>query len=174
MLLIPSTLWKPRLPPSGQEWHWSILRTLLVLFALMMGSPAFADHPTSADPRSQVKVSFQFPDATIKQTTLTIFRCSAILREKPLPKDVWVDDYKIDWWVFAALQDLGLPFKTKTIGKTGGPWKTTIIQIGDYPTGPNGRWVYFVNGARSRYDISTQTDSDLKEIRFVYEPSSSR
>ena len=85
-----------------------------------------------------------------------------------------MDDYKIDWWVFAALQDLDLPFRTKTTGKTGGPWKTTILRIGNYSTGPNGRWVYFVNGIRSRYDISTQTDSELKEIKFVYEATTTR
>ena len=158
----------------GINGSWPLLRTLLVLLALLIAAPAFADHPTGADPRSEVKVSFQFPDATVRQTTLTIFRCSSILRQKPLPKDVWVDDYKIDWWVFAALQDLDIPFNTKTVGKTGGTWKTTIVQIGDYSTGPNGRWVLFVNGTRSRFDISTQTDSDLREIRFVYEHAKTR
>jgi hypothetical protein len=155
--------------PDDQKKRWPLLKTLLVVFGLLIATPSFADHFTAADPRSEVKVSFEFPGAAIKETTLTVMRCYAIFHRRPLPKEVWVDDCKIDWWVFAALQDLNLSFKTRTVGKTGGPWNTTIVRIGDDSTGPDGRWVYSVNGIRSRYDISTQSDSDVKEIRFVYQ-----
>lgn len=151
-----------------------LLNLLLILLGLALAGPSMADHPTAADPRSEIRVAFQFPGSAVKQTTLTVVRCYEIFRRKPLPKDVRVDDYKIDWWVFAALQDLNLPFTTRTVGKTGGPWKTAIVSIGDYATGPRGKWVYFVNGTRSRYEISTQADADVKEIKFVYEPSKAR
>jgi hypothetical protein len=141
----------------------------LLLLCLFYTSIACADHPTAADLRSQVNVRFEFPGGFTKETTLTVFRCREIFKQKPLSKDVWVDNYKIDWWVFAALQDLGIPFKTKTIGNTGGLWKTTILQIGEHRSGPKGEWIYYVNGIRSRYNISAQTDESLKSIKFVYE-----
>jgi hypothetical protein len=147
------------------------MKKMLPLFAIFIAGITYADHPTLADFRSQINVRFEFPEGSIKETTLTVSRCSEIFKQKPLPTDVRVDDYKIDWWIFAALQDLDLPFKTKTIGKTGGPWETTILQIGEHQSGPKGKWVCFVNGIRSPYNISTQTDGGIKSIRFVYEKS---
>jgi hypothetical protein len=146
------------------------VKKLLLLVAFCYASIVYADHPSALGPISHpINVRFEFPGGVVKETDLSARRCDEILGKKPLPKDVWVDSYKIDWWFFAALQDLDLPFKTKTIGKTGGPWETTILQIGDYESGLKGKWVYYVNGIRSRYHISTQTDEDLKSIRFVYE-----
>jgi uncharacterized membrane protein YkvA (DUF1232 family) len=139
------------------------------LFAIFIAGIAYADHPTLSDFRNQINVRFEFPGGLIKETNLTVSRCSEIFKQKPLPKDVWVDSYKIDWWVFAALQDLDLPFKTVTAGKSGGFHETTILQIGEHRSGPKGKWVYFVNGFQSPYHISTQTDGGIKNIKFVYE-----
>jgi hypothetical protein len=146
------------------------MKKLLFLIAFCFTGIVYADHPSARGRmRSPVNVRFELPGGVVKETNLDATRCYDIFKQKPLDKDVWVDSYKIDWWVFAALQDLGLSFKTKTTGKTGGPWETTILQIGDYASGQKGKWVYYVNGIRSRYHISTQTDEDLKNIRFVYE-----
>ncbi|MHC1727298.1 MAG: hypothetical protein AB9866_15045 [Syntrophobacteraceae bacterium] len=147
------------------------MKKLLIVSAIFIASFAHADHNTLADFRRQINVKFEFPGGTVKETTLTVNRCHEIFKKKPLPKGVWVDDYKIDWWVFAALQDLNLPFKAETTGKTGGPWKTTILQIGEYPSGPQGTWIYYINGIKSPYHISTQEDSGLMSIKFVYKAS---
>jgi hypothetical protein len=144
------------------------MKKLLSLFAIFVAGMAYADHPTLADFRNQVHVRFEFPGGLIKESTLTVNRCSEIFKQKPLPNNVWVDSYKIDWWVFAALQDLDLFFKTETTGKSGGPRETTLLQIGEYQSDSKGKWVYFVNGIRSPYDLSTQTDEGLKNIKFVY------
>jgi hypothetical protein len=145
------------------------MKKLLLLAAFCCATFVYADHPSAADPRQQVSIRFEFPGRVAKETKFDMFRCGEILGKKPLTKDVWVDNYKIDWWVFAALQDLGLSFKAKTVEKNYGLRETTILRIGEYESGAKGEWMYYVNGIRSRYHISTQTDENLKSIRFVYE-----
>ena len=85
-------------------------------------------------------------------------------RNRPLPAGVSPTVYKIDFWIYGALQVLEIPFKTKTV--KGG---TTIEQIGEAANGEKGKWVYYVNGIRSRYHINTQLDLEVDTIKFVYE-----
>ena len=86
---------------------------------------------------------------------------------QPLPKNIYVDNYKIDWWVYGALQYFNLPFEVRTEGETG-LWKSVITKIGEYSNGAEGTWVYFVNGIKSKYHISTQLDEGLNCIIFIF------
>ena len=130
----------------------------------------FADHPT-LNSEKNITISFIFPDGTNKSVSLTYTDVNSILREKPLPKDLYVDTYKIDWWIFGALQKLDIPFNVNTEGQVG-KWKTTIVKIGKLSSGPDGEWIYYINGIRSQYHISAQIDSGVKTIKFEYKKQS--
>ena len=116
----------------------------------------------------KVEISFVFPDGSVREIKLSHMDVGNILRDKPLEQDIYVDTYKIDWWVYGALQHLELPFVVETKGRTG-YWESTITKIGDHASGSEGKWVYYVNGLKSKYHISTQLDRGIKHITFVYE-----
>ncbi|NLB55458.1 MAG: hypothetical protein GX811_06795 [Lentisphaerae bacterium] len=141
-----------------------------IVAMLLYANLCFADHPT-LNTEKNVNVTFLFPDSTNKSVALTKDDVNQALKEKPLPKDLHIDTYKIDWWIFGALQKLDIPFKAKTEGKTGN-WKTTIIKIGDLSNGADGEWIFYVNGIRSKYYVSTQLDSEVKSIKFEYKKQS--
>lgn len=134
--------------------------TIITLFLLC--SVTFADHPQST--QGPVKVSFVFPDGALREITLTYKDCADIFKQRPLPKHIPVEYYKIDWWIYAALQSLDIDFEIQSKNK-----RTSIIRIDKYENDTNGKWVYFVNGTRSRYHINTQLDEDVKIIKFVFE-----
>jgi hypothetical protein len=134
----------------------------------MIASPAYSDHPTSIeDPNQKVEISFIFPNGSVYESNFSYFDIQNILLKNPLNKDIYVDNYKIDWWVYGALQHFKLPFEVNTKGRTG-YWESVITKIGDYTNGSEGNWAYYVNNIKSNYHISTQTDQGLKRIKFIF------
>ena len=131
-------------------------------FALLSASLCVASFPIG-NSETNVTVSFEFPDRTTNAITLTYSSALDAFKRKPLPKGVSPTYYKIDFWIYAALQSLDLPFETKTVRGD-----TTIVQIAKTANGGDGEWIYYVNGIRSRYHINTQLDMDAKRIRFVF------
>ena len=71
---------------------------------------------------------------------------------KPLQENIRIESYKIDGWVYGALQYFNLPFVVETKGTTG-HWKRTITKIGEFANGPEGGWVYYVNDIKSKYHM---------------------
>ncbi len=108
-------------------------------------------------------VSFEFPDGTTNAITLTYNSVLDAFQKRPLPKGVSLAVYKIDFWVYGALQSLDLPFETKTVRG-----QTAIVRISKTANGSGGEWIYYVNGIRSPYHINTQLDAEVKKIRFVF------
>jgi hypothetical protein len=141
---------------------------IIISFILCTVFSVLADHPSSiGDPNKKVEISFEFPDGAIKKGTFSYYDIQSILNQKPLSKSVYVDNYKIDWWIYGALQYFDLHFEVRTTGKTG-YWESTITEIGNYSNGKKGKWVYSVNDILSKYHISTQTDKGIKKIQFIY------
>jgi hypothetical protein len=136
-------------------------------FYLLSISVSVASFPT-ANGETNVSVSFEFPGGTTNIISLTYDSALDAFKKKPLPEDVAPTPYKIDLWVYAALQALNLPFKTKTVRGD-----TAIEQVAKTSNGPDGEWIYYVNGMRSRYHINTQLDERVKTIRFVFKPKMS-
>ena len=129
---------------------------------MLAASVSLADHPVGNE--GPITVLFSFPNGTNLSTTITnAFEAERIIIQKPLSESIPVAYYKIDWWIYAALRKLDRPFKTETKDK-----KVTIVEIGDFANGQNGKWVYYVNGHLSPYHINTQLDSDVKTIKFVF------
>jgi hypothetical protein len=135
---------------------------VIAVIIVALCSISFADHPQSTE--GPVTVSFHFPDGSAKEVTLTYKECSDIFVQKPLPKFIPVESYKVDWWIFAALQKLDLQFEIETVKK-----RTSITRIGEYKNDEKVKWIYYVNGVRSRYHINTQLDEDVKTIKFDFE-----
>jgi len=131
-------------------------------FSLLTASVCVASFPIG-NGETNVSVSFEFPDGTTNVMTLTYRSALDAFKKNPLPESVSPTPYKIDFWIYAALQSRDLPFKTKTVRGD-----TTIEQVAKTTNGPDGEWIYYVNGIRSRYHINTQLDEGVKKIRFVF------
>lgn len=112
---------------------------------------------------TNVMVSFEFPDGTTNAITLTYNSVLDAFQNRPLPKGVSPTVYKIDFWVYGALQSLDLPFETKTVRG-----QTTVVRVSKTANGSEGAWIYYVDGIRSPYHINTQLDAEVKKIRFVF------
>ena len=138
-----------------------------IAFSLLSASVCVASFPI-ANSETNVTVSFEFPDGTTNAITLTYDSALDAFKKTPLPKHVSPTYYKIDFWIYAALQSLDLPFEIKTVRG-----QATIARISKTASGPDGEWLYYVNGIRSRYHINTQLDVDVKKIRFVFKKTRS-
>lgn len=140
-----------------------VSRIVLTLFFGVLGSSlCFASHP-SANTRTNVTVSFVFPNGSTKQKIMTYDSVLDAFRKKHLPAGVSPSGYKVDFWIYGALQALEIPFTAKTM-----KGQTTIEQIGEASNGTKGNWVYYVNGIKSRYHINTQMDLDVDIIKFIF------
>jgi hypothetical protein len=72
--------------------------------------------------------------------------------------------YYVEFWVRGALAKAQLKFE---IAKEQGGKAVTSIQ--DVVNDSASRWVYFVDGYRSKWHIDNQTAPQPRTIRFVYE-----
>jgi hypothetical protein len=140
---------------------------LSVALSLVSAPECVASFPIG-NSETNVTVSFEFPDGTTNAITLTYNSALDAFRKKPLSKKVSPTYYKIDFWIYAALQSLDLRFETKTVRG-----ETTIVRISQTASGPDGEWIYYVDGIRSRYHINTQLDAEVKKIRFLFKKRAS-
>lgn len=138
-----------------------------VLAAIFFAQPVYADYLTTSN--GPIEVSFYYNDQ-VRTTVVNLGDFQDIFKPEELPEHVGLEGYKIDIWVFTALQKLKLPFDGVTRGE-GGVYKTVITEIDGYKNGSKCNWIYYVNGFKSPYTISTQLDQDVKAIRFVYKCS---
>lgn len=99
---------------------------------------------------------------------LTWVKLVKINSENPPTEDIQFDNYKIDRWVYAGLQDLGLEFTFESV-VVSGERETKVTCIGGLRNTSSSSWVYYVNGVRSKYQINTQLDSGVKSITYKYE-----
>jgi hypothetical protein len=140
---------------------------LSVALSLVSAPECVASFPIG-NSETNVTVSFEFPAGTTNAITLTYNSALDAFRKRPLPKDVSPTYYKIDFWIYAALRSLDLRFETKTVRG-----ETTIVRISETASGPDGEWIYYVDGIRSRYHINTQLDAEVKKIRFLFKKMAS-
>lgn len=133
-----------------------------LVLSLLFAPKCVASFPIG-NSETNVTVSFEFPDRTTNAITLTYISALDTFQKRPLPKGVSPTYYKIDFWIYAALQSLDLPFETKSVRG-----ETTIVRVSKTANGSDGEWIYYVNGIRSRYHINTQLDAEVKKIRFVF------
>ena len=105
----------------------------------IQASCLLADHNTANSLTGTVTVAFVFPDGTNRQASLTYGDVLRILTDNPVPKGVPIGDYKIDWWIFGALQHLKIPFEVQ---KNEG--EVSFTKIGSYGNDATRRWVYYL------------------------------
>lgn len=141
------------------------IQSLIIFFIVVLPRHAFSDRLVSSD--GPIRVSFHYGD-TVKETLLAHGDLYEIFQPEHLPKHLILSGYKIDIWVVTALQKLKLSFDGFT-KRDGSSLKTTITDIEGYKNNNKCRWVYYVNGFKSPYHISTQVDLDVETIKFVYE-----
>jgi hypothetical protein len=133
-----------------------------LVLSLLSAPQCLASFPIG-NSETNVTVSFEFPDGTTNAITLTYNSALDAFRKRPLPREVSPTVYKIDFWIYAALQSLDLHFETKTVRG-----QAMIVRISQTASGPDGEWIYYVNGIRSPYHINTQLDDAVKKIRFTF------
>ena len=138
----------------------------IILAYFLCVNPLYGDYNISGGP---ITIIFEFPDGKEKETKITFPEIYEILEKRPLSKNLYVADYKIDIWIYASLQKLVLPFEVKTIHNTKkGLFESTVTKIGRYKNGDKGIWIYYVNGVKSPYQISTQLAAGVKQIKFAF------
>jgi hypothetical protein len=103
----------------------------------------------------RVTVIFEFPAREPVRVDLSYEETVPLVGDKL--------NYKIDFWVRGALIKAQLASTEET--REG---QVTLTSIGGVANGPEGRWVYSVNGTRSPYHINTQLSSGARTIRFRY------
>ena len=138
---------------------------LSVVVLAMIISPVFGEYHISGN---RMTVHIQFPEGDEHTIDMTFGELVVMLQDTPFAPELYVANYKIDIWVYAALYQLDLPFDVSTVRHPHEVYESTITKIGEYQNGENGVWVYYVNGIRSPYHISTQLADDVHDIRFVY------
>lgn len=125
------------------------MRALVALVLIVtLATPAFARG-------ERVTVFFEFPGREAVRVDLTYDETVELIHQKL--------NYDIDFWVYGALKKARLP-SSQVRGKGG----TTLTSIGGVANGPEGRWVYWVNGIRSPYHIDDQLAIGVRTIRFRY------
>ncbi|MCB1591299.1 MAG: hypothetical protein KDI90_02495 [Alphaproteobacteria bacterium] len=142
-----------------------ILAALVVILSAQL---VYADYLTTSN--GPIEVSFHYNDQ-VRTTVVNLGDFQDVFKPEELPERVVLEGYKIDIWVFTALQKLNLPFDGITKAEGTGFYKTVITEIDGYKNGSKCNWVYYVNGFKSPYTISTQLDDDVNTIKFVYECS---
>lgn len=143
------------------------LFVLILICTVFLAQFAYADYLTTA--AGPIEVSFHY-NSKIQKTVVDHSDFQTIFKVENLPKNVGLEGYKIDIWVFTALQKLKLPFDGIT-KSDGFSYKTTITDVDGYKNNDQCRWIYYVNGYKSPYTISTQLDAGVEVIKFVYECS---
>jgi len=125
---------------------------LVVALVLVTAAPAGRAADSSAP---EIAVSFEFPDGSAKQTTVTEDDVERLTGQKPA--------YKLLPWVQAALRKLELPHRSSVVDGS-----IALTEIGGVANGPGGKWSYRVNGLASPYQLNTQTISGVERIAFSY------
>ena len=103
----------------------------------------------------RVTVTFEFPDRDPVRVPLTYDETVDLIDDKL--------NYKVDFWVYGALKKAKL---ASVADRQDGD--VTLTSIGGIANGPAGRWVYYVNGIRSRYHINTQLAVGVRTIRYAF------
>jgi len=130
--------------------------TILLLVVVFLASGALSA-ATPAD--RPVAVSFVFPNGVTRSTELTEAEVRSLLHEN--------FGYMIEWWVRGALVKLSLPHVITVVDQQSKA--KAVTSINGIANGSSGRWVLYVDGIRSRYDINTQVRQNEQQIRLVYE-----
>jgi hypothetical protein len=126
-----------------------MMRVLLALLvSLVITAPAAALG-------ERVTVTFEFPDREPVRVDLTYEETVELIHEKL--------NYDLRFWVSGALKKARL--SSSQVHEKGG---LKITAIGGVADGPEGRWVYWVNGIRSPYHIDNQLSVGVRTIRFRY------
>jgi hypothetical protein len=137
-------------------------KCIFIIICFLTVLPLSAEIPQLS--QGPISVSFIYSNEKSDETTLGNMEIHKILKDKPLSKDIRITGYKIDFWIYGALQKLSISFKQEI--NNG---KVTITKIGEITNSEEGKWVYYVNGKKSSYNINTQTDEGVKTIKFVFE-----
>ena len=106
-----------------------------------------------------VAVSFVFPDGVTKSTQLTDGEVRNLVHEN--------FGYMIEWWVRGAIAKLKLSTEISVVDPQSKA--KAVTSVDGVANGPNGRWVLYVDGVRSRYHINTKLRQHERSIRLVYE-----
>ena len=126
---------------------------LAATFMLLAATGARADGHS-------MSISIVFPDGRELRATLDHPEVVQLTGQKPI--------YMLDFWAYAALKKLSLPYETHSVESPPG---VAITSIDGLANGEHEHWVYFANGIRSPYRLNTQLFEGIERLELRFEPA---